>query len=30
MADPCLEDNTDEFDEKYFNGCPLTNKALGF
>ena len=30
MADYFLEDNADEFDGKFFNGCPLPNKALGF
>ena len=30
MADYFLEDNADEFDGKFFNGCPLPNKTLGF
>ena len=30
MADYFGEDNADAFDVKYFDGCPLPNKALGF
>ena len=30
MADYFGEDNADSFDVKYFDGCPLPNKALGF
>ena len=30
MADYFGEDTADAFDVKYFDGCPLPNKALGF
>ena len=30
IADYFLEDNADEFNGKFFNGCPLPNKALDF
>ena len=30
MTDYFLEDNADEFDGKFFNECPLPNKASGF
>ena len=30
MADYFKEDNAEEFDGRFFTGCPLPNKALGF
>ena len=30
MAEYFQEDNAEEFDGKFFTGCPLPNKALGF
>ena len=30
MADYFKEDNAEDFDGKFFTGCPLPNKALGF